>query len=551
MQFTEHDQTIIITVSVSAEAISAEQIQQALREAGFGRCFLFQAQLDNLLAEYQQLQQKVKAMTLAENSKELSYPIAEKRPAQLTFEISDDKMKAVAFITAAWGGSPISANALVKAAQDLGIVFGFNKDNIIRLVQEASRVEPGTRLKADIAFGRVVKNGLPSRFEPLLADMVSRRKQPLVDSEAKADLRDFGAIPSVSAGEHLMRRLPPTNGEPGFTVTGEKTDPLPGVAIEWQLGTGVGLAADDEDLLLASQDGLPRAIENGATVDDVFTVAQVDLASGHIIFKGSVVVTGNVIAGMKVIAGGSVFIKGVVEGLLIEAGGDITIEGSIIGHQVAGGTEHEYSTKIKAQGDIYCNMAQYSAFECQGQLQATKYLMHCAVDAQSVLVGTEDKINGKVVGGYYQLAQYLHCGQLGSPSSGVVLIKLNRQLEPILEQQSLLRAQVGEAKALMEELKEQIDSQKKLLAGQPADPQLQMFEQEFIQQRQLGLALLAELRELEAKRQQILQTLEVKVAQQLFSAVDVQFAQESVRSRREYGPSVVKIVDGHPAIIPL
>ncbi|CAM5192856.1 hypothetical protein [Alishewanella longhuensis] len=30
------------------------------------------------------------------------------------------------------------------------------------------------------------------------------------------------------------------------------------------------------DSLIASQDGLPRAIENGATVDDVFTVGQVD-----------------------------------------------------------------------------------------------------------------------------------------------------------------------------------------------------------------------------------------------------------------------------------
>ncbi|WP_229833440.1 DUF342 domain-containing protein [Alishewanella longhuensis] len=531
--------------------MTAEQVQQGLQDAGYSRCFFFQAQLDNLLAEYQQLQLKVKGAILAANSKELRYPIAEKRAAQLTFEISEDKMKAVAFITAAWGGTPISANALVKAAQDIGIIFGFNKDNIIRLVQEASRVEPGTRLKADIAFGREVKHGLPSRFEPLLPEMVSRRKQPLVDSDAKADLRDFGAIPAVSEGDKLMRRLPPTSGEPGFTVTGVKTEPLPGVRIEWQLGTGVGLAVDDDDLLLASQDGLPRAIENGATVDEVFTVAQVDLTSGHIIFKGSVVVTGNVTAGMKVIAGGNVFIKGVVEGLLIEAGGDINIGGAIIGHQIVAGNEQEYSTRIKAQGDVYCNMAQYSAIECKGHVHATKYLMHCAVDAHSVLVGTPDKINGKVVGGHYLLAQNLSCGQLGSPSSGVVIVKLNRLLLPILEQQTLLRTQVAEAKALMDELKEQIDSQKKLLAGQPADPQLQMFEQEFLQQRQLGMALLAELRELESQRQQILQTLDVKVTQQLFSAVEIQFAQESVRSRREYGPSVVKIADGRPVILPL
>lgn len=550
MQFTEHDQTITITVSVSAETLTGEQIQQALLDAGYGRCFLLQAQQDNLLAEYQQLHQKVVSSTLAAHAKTLIYPIAEKRPALLSFELSEDKMAAVAFITAAWGGAPVAANALVKAAQDVGIVFGFNKDNIIRLVQQASRADPGTKLKAIIAYGREVQHGLNSRFEPLLVDMISKRNQPLVDSEGKADLRDFGVIPSVAAGAHLMRRFPPTVGTPGFTVTGEKTDPLPGVAVEWQLGSGVELAPDDADLLIASQDGLPRAIENGATVDEVFTVSQVDLTSGHIIFKGSVVINGNVIAGMKIIAGGNVFIKGVVEGQLIEAGGDITVNGAIIGHQLTNAAEPEFSTTLKAKGNIYCNMAQYSAIECQGQVYATKYLMHCAVDAHSVLVGTEDKINGKVVGGHFQLAQNLSCGQLGSPSSGLVVIKLNRQLEPVHQQQVLLRAQVAEAKELLEELKEQIDRQKKLLAGQ-TDPQLQMFEQEFAQQRQLGQVLLGELRELEAQRQKILATLDVKVTQQLFSAVEVHFGHEIARSRREYGPAVFKMVEGHPAIEPL
>lgn len=550
MQFTEHDNTIIITVSVSAEAMTAEQVQQGLHDAGFGRCYLLKTHLDNLLVEYQQLQQKVVALTLAANSKELRYPIAEKRAAQLVFEISENKMSAVAFITAAWGGAHVAANALVKAAQEAGIIFGFNKDNIIRLVQQASRAEPGARLRADIAYGREVQHGVNSRFVPLLPEMVLRRNQPLVESDSKADLRDFGVIPAVSAGSQLMRRLPPTSGEAGFTVTGEKHEPIPGMVIDWQPGTGVRLAEDDPDLLIAMQDGLPRAIENGATVDDVFSVNQVDLTSGHIIFKGSVVINGNVTAGMKVIAGGNVFIKGVVEGQLVEAGGDIVIGGAIIGHQLTGSAQQECSTVLKAQGNIQCNMAQYSAFHCQGNIYASKYLMHCLVEAHSVLVGTEDKINGKVVGGHYHLAQNLSCGQLGSPSSGVVIIKLNRQFDPLTEQQMLLRTQVTEAKDLLAELKEQIESQKKLLAGQ-VDPQMQMFEHEFIQQKKLAKVLLTELRELEVQRQQLLLTLDVKVTQQLFSAVEVQFGQETVRSRREYGPSVVKIVNGHPAIEPL
>lgn len=549
MQFTEHDNTITITVSVSAEALTNESLQRALHAAGFERCFPLQTQIDNLLVEYQQLQQKVAALTLTPHTKTLQYAIAERRDAVLNFDVSDDKMTATALIMSAWGGAPISANTLVKAAQDAGIVFGFNKDAIIRLVQQASRGEPGLRYKADIATGRIVKHGMNSRFMPLVADMVIRRNQPLVDSEAKADLRDFGVIPSVAQGTALMQRIPPTAGEAGIAVTGERTEPIPGVALEWQLGSGVQLAEDDPDVLLASQDGLPRAIENGATVDDVFTVSQVDLTSGHIIFKGSVVINGSVAAGMKVLAGGNVFVKGVVEGQLIEAGGDIIIGGAIIGHQLNGG-QNECSTVLNAEGDIHCQMAQYSALRCQGNLYVSKYLMHCVVNANSALVGTADKLDGKVVGGQYTLATHLGCGQLGSPSSGAVLIKLNRQLDPITQQQALLRVQIAEAKVLLEETKEQVERQRKMAKGQP-DAQLQMLEQEFHQQQRLAKALIAEFRALEDQRQQLLLSLDVKVTRQLFSAVEVQFGLETVRSRREYGASVVKMVAGHPAIEPL
>lgn len=116
MEFAEHNNNIIIKVPVTAEPLNAAMIKQGLQDAGFGRCFLLQNQLENLLVEYQQLQQKVKALTLAEHAKVLSYPLAEKRAAQLSFELSDDKMTAWAIITAAWGGNPISANELVKAA---------------------------------------------------------------------------------------------------------------------------------------------------------------------------------------------------------------------------------------------------------------------------------------------------------------------------------------------------------------------------------------------------------------------------------------------------
>lgn len=549
MQFTEHENKIIIKVPVSAEAITTESITQALQTFGYERCFVLQAQLDNLLVEYQQLQQKVKNLVLAENSQILTYPIAERRAALLQLDIAENNMSASAIITTAWGGTHISANMLVKAAQDAGIVFGFHKENIIRLIQQASRVEPGIRLKATIANGREVMHGLHSRFVPLLPEMVKRHKRPLIESNGKADLRDFGAIPSVIIGQGVMQRIPPTMGEPGITVTGVQTPPLPGVNIEWQLGAGVKVSDSDADLLVATEDGLPRVVENGAAVDEVYTVNQVDLASGHITFKGSVVVNGNVATGMKVVAGGDIFIKGVMEGSLAEAGGDITIYGAIIGHQI-NGSAHEFSTFINAGGAIHCNMAQYSAFQCQGTLYASKYLMHCEAEATAVRLGTEESITGKIVGGHYFLSEHLSCAQLGSPSSGVVVIKLNRKLEPVMQQQELLRNQITQIKVRLAESKALLEQHLKLIGNQP-DEQSHAMELAFEELKHELRQLVTTLRELESERLHILSNLSVTVTEKLFSAVEIQFGVESIRTRREYSPSRVHIIDGHPAIEPI
>lgn len=552
MQFSEHNNTIKITVPVSLAAISEAEVKQQLNNNGFERCLVLQDQLTNLLVEYQQIQQKIKDNLLAENSKELSYRIAEKRDAELSFDISEDKMTATAIITAAWGGAPVSANALVKSAQANGIVFGFSKEQIIKLVSYAAKAEPGSKVKLMIARGRVMAPGVNSRFEPLLAEMESRRNRPIVKTDEKADLRDFGVIPAIKTGEAIMRRHPPSSGVPGMLVNGEMIPATPGLHIEWQLGEGVELAPADGDLLLAARDGLPRIIESGATVDEVFTVKNVDLATGHIVFRGSVVVNGSVSEGMKVVAGGNVFVKGMVEGTLIEAGGDITINGSVIGHQLAQADQQsEYSTELKAAGDIQCNLAQYSRIICGGNLYVSKQLMHCAVEAAIVYAGPEDNPNGKLVGGYFYLDQGLFCGNLGAPSSSAVLVKLNRQLDPIVEKQEVLRSSVAAERAEMEEIRQQLEKLKKIEGNAQIEMRRHELVAKFEEHKELAVSLINDIKILETQRQEKLAELLIVVRQQLFSAVEIHFGKEQVKSRREYGPSKVVLVDGSPSIEPL
>ena len=550
MQLTEHNNSIKITVPVTLDALNAHDVSTSLQEGGYGRCLIIQDQITNLLVEYQQIQQKIKEKLQPEGVP-LTYRIAEKRDAELSFDIAEDQMSAAAIITAAWGGAPISANALVKAAQEAGIVFGFSKDHIIKLVSHASKADPGAKVKLVIARGRPVVHGENSRFEPLIPEMQSRRNKPLVKSEDKADLRDFGVIPAVRTGETLMRRHPPTAGVDGMLINGSPIPAVPGQVIEWQIAEGSELSATDKDLLVAARDGLPRVIEHGATVDEVFTVKNVDLATGHIIFKGSVVVNGDVTEGMKVIAGGNVFVKGFVEGTLIEAGGDITVGGSIIGHQIATAEkDSEYSTELRAKGDIQCNIAQYARLSCDGNVYVNKQMMHCAVAAAKVYAGPEDNPNGKIIGGYYYLDYGIYTGNLGAPSSSNILIQLNRMVDPIAEKQDVLRATITSEKKAMQEIREQLEKLKKIEGNSLMDERKQQLQDEFEEHRNVAMSLIEDVKQLEIQRRQKLNDTQIIVRQQLFSAVEVHFGTDLIRSRREYGPSKIVLVDNSPAIEP-
>lgn len=550
MQFTEHNNSIKITVPVTLNALTAQDVNAQLQQAGYGRCLLIQDQLTNLLVEYQQIQQKIKDKLQAEGAP-LTYRIADMRPAELKFDISEDKMSAAAIITSAWGGPPVSANMLVKAAQEAGIVFGFSKEHIIKLVTHASKAEPGSKVKLVIARGRQVIHGLNSRFEALIPNMESRRNKPLVQSEEKADLRDFGIIPSIRAAEQLMRRHPPTAGVDGMTVTGNVLVAVPGQVIEWNQGEGSEFSAEDADLLLAARDGLPRVIENGATVDEVFTVKNVDLATGHIIFRGSVVINGDVTESMKVIAGGNIFVKGFVEGSLIEAGGDIRIGGAIIGHQIASAEKDTaYSTELKAQGDIECNIAQYARLNANGNIYVKKQIMHCAVAAGKVYAGPEDNPTGKIIGGYFYLDYGIYTGNLGAPSSSNIYIELNRLTDPIVEKQDVLRASVAAAKKDMLEIREQLEKLKKIEGNAQIEERRQELQNEFDEHKTVALALIEDVKALEIQRKEKLEQALIVVRQQLFSAVEVHFDKDIIRSRREYGPSKILLVEGRASIEP-
>ncbi|RVT45885.1 DUF342 domain-containing protein [Rheinheimera sediminis] len=540
-QFSLKDDLVFIHIPVSQTNLTADLLKEQLQQAGYGRCLLLQEQVKNLLLEYLQVQQKIKQNLQAEGHV-LKYKVAERVHAKLKVEISSDAMLAIAEITAAYGGNPISANEVVKAGQEAGIVFGFKKEQILHLVAQASRAEPGSKLSAEIAEGKLSSPGRDSIFELLIRDMSNRNKQPIARSEGRVDLRDFGAIASVKAGEVLMHRLPPSKGKEGMTVTGTRLSAEDGEQLPWGTAEGAVISEDNPDLLIASRDGMPRLLEAAVAVDEVFMINKVDAGSGHIIFKGAVVINGDVGQSMKVIAGGNVFVKGLFEGELIESGGDIIITGAIIGHQIGEvGADTVLSTQVRAKGNVQCNLAQYANIKCGNRLTVTKQLLHCQVEADSVLAGTEDKANGKIVGGRYYLGNGLRCGNLGAPSGSLLQIVLNKQMDPLVEKQNVLRASLVGIKAEMELVKQHVEQLKQMEKSPAVQEQMAAMVAEFDEHRSIASAFIADIKQLEEQRRQLLLSVSIEVTQQLFAGVECSFGNELLRTKKEYGASRIRL----------
>lgn len=539
-QFTLEEDVVYIEVTVSAADFSEAMLLEQLHAAGYGRSLLLKDQQATLLLEYKQIQIDIQRQVKSEGVL-LRSAIAARKPAVLTVNIASDAMSVDAEIMAAFGGTPISANDVVKAAQNLGVTFGFYKEQILTLVSQASRAEPGDKVRATIALGREPVPGKDSVFEAMILDMGNRLQKPIGESQGKVDLRDFGSILSVKEGELLMQRHPPTKGTPGMTTTGQLLHAPDGKEIAWGAAQGAAINPTNANQLIATQDGMPRVLDTSVCVDEVFEIGEVDGTTGHIIFKGAVLVHGDVKDSMKVIAGGNVIIKGVFEGMLLESGGDVSIAGAAIGRQLTEDESVSYSTIIRAKGNIECTLAQYTQLECEGMLHASKQLSHCQVSAAEVLVGALDKINGKVIGGHFSVGRRLRCGELGAPSGSQVKISLNRWIDPLLEKQSVLKTTLLALKAEMKEIKEQIERLAQMERTLAVQEQLIAMAKDFEEQRKIATAFIADIKQLEENRRQLLGAVGVEAKLVLFNGVECHIGQESNRSRREYGPSVFRL----------
>ncbi len=513
-------------------------IHELIENSEYSNLFVENGNIKNAIAE---LNSVLKPLQENQAGREIKYQILERRDATISISIEKDNMSASAEISTALGGQHMSAKAILNAAQAANVSKGFSKEQLIQLAKQAAKEPAGSIVKGEIAHGRLPTDGKDSRIKLLVESAQDRILKPKKREDGSVDMRDLGDIICVKIGDPLAKKIPLTDGTPGYTVTGEILEPKPGEDIEMLVGEGTSLSPKNNSILVSTKVGLPRIIENGMEVDSVYQIKNVDVSTGHIKFEGSVIIDGDVCEGMKVFATGDISIGGFVESATLDAGGDITIGTGIIGKKQEVETidvsKISMSVNIKAGGSIFAKYSQYANITCDS-LRIENQMMHNIVKVDKNLwVGSEAKANGKLIAGHIRVGESVRAGTVGATAGSMTIITFEDRINDYLKKISTIEESAKTESDKASELKLAVNKLKSLPKDKAKPDMLAKVLTTYQHHAKNMGQFLLDKESLEANLQEYMTSVFVEANERVYHGVQVTIGEFHDKTRREYGPS--------------
>lgn len=534
------------------DTIDEAKVNAMIESSEYTALYVDMGNIKNAIAE---LNSVLKPLQDGQTGREISYQVLERRDATISIELSSDEMSAQAEITTALGGAHLTAKAILNAAKEAGVVKGFNKEELVALAQHAAKEPPGSIVKGRIALGKDAINGNDAKIKHLVQSAQDRILRPKQREDGSVDMRDLGDIICVKIGEPLAQKIPLTVGIQGYSVTGTPLEPVPGEDCQLKAGEGTILSPKNQDILVSTRVGLPRIIDNGMQVDEVYQIKNVDVSTGHIDFEGSVIIDGDVCEGMKVSARGDITVGGFVESAFIESGGDITIGSGIIGkkHDVEGQAiaDITMSANLSAKGSIFAKYCQYAEIFCKN-LRIENQLMHSIIKVEERLwVGSEDKANGKLIAGHITAGTSVHAGTVGATAGSATIITFEQKLAELNDKLEALESNITAESQKTDELKDASNKLRKLPKDKVNPEMLNKVISTYRHQAGVLGTLLNEKESFEEEIQQYMSTVIVEATERIYQGVQMIVGDFQEKTKREYGPSKLRYKERKIIIDPI
>ncbi|HAS6346436.1 TPA: DUF342 domain-containing protein [Vibrio vulnificus] len=465
--------------------------------------------------------------------------IAKRLNAQLEVELTDNDMLASMKVTGAYGGRGLRGNEIIHALAQARVTKGINKLALKKVLVVSNQLKAGEEFIQPVAQGKQPVKGKDAQFIPLVEDISKRVLKPEKgkSANAKIDMRNLGATITVDKGDEVMRREPATKGTPGFTVQGKIIPPQAGKDAVLKPGKGTEIAAYDPNLLIASQSGMPLIKDKTIEVDSALCLNNVGVGTGHIKFKGNVVISGDIEAGMMVRATGSITVGGFIESADVQAQGDIEVGKGIIGHTVSDGEPR--SCSVKTKGKIVANYAQFSELQAGGNIELAVHSFNNEIRCgHDLLVIDANERNGTLSGGVAKVGGKVRCVQLGVEGDTATKVEAFARFGAYKDKLASLKEQYKIAQEeTMDVIRRELEFKKT-----PKSQREEGMEERIAQMKAENNAQLesvkGQLETVDAEFNALLALNTVEATEKVFTRVTVQFGDEQVLTKRTHGGSI-------------
>ncbi len=295
---------------------------------------------------------------------------------------------------------PLTEEDARRALKSAGVIQGLLEPELARVFAQSLFGQ-----EALVARGQPPVDGQDGKIEFLFD--TRPEYQAKEDQDGRIDYREISFLVKASKGQELCRRIPPTEGRPGASVSGKPLAQRPSRDTRLPIGPNTEPSPTDPDLLLSTADGCVT-VNSGKLVEvkrKLEIKGDVDFNTGNIDFNGSLQIGGDVKSGFKVKVTGDLEVGGCVEDAEVEAGGSILVKKGLTGH--GKGT-------IRTGGDLTIKYVQGQNIICGGSLILGGELMHAHARVNGDVTATSSK--GAIIGGVLQVKGSVDATQLGTVS---------------------------------------------------------------------------------------------------------------------------------------
>ncbi|MDC5818832.1 FapA family protein [Vibrio europaeus] len=503
-------------------------LSEALSEIGAGELFVLEDEVTRFI-------------NFAKEMKSEAYvgiAIAEVRDATVEVVLSEHDMLASMVVTGAYKGKPLKGPQIVHALAQAHVTKGINKLALKKVLVMSHQLKAGETFTQAVAKGKNPTQGVDAKFVPLVEDPTKQVLAPKAsDEDGKVDMLNLGETITVAENDPLMKRLPATKGKPGITVQGKIIPPKPGNDSVLKAGKGTKVSPDNPNLLIAEVSGMPILKERGVDVEDALCLPTIGVSTGHVKFKGNVVVFGNIESDMVVRTTGSLTVGGFIESADVQAQGDIEVAKGIIGHNVS--EDEKKSCVVKSGGSITANYAQFSELQAANDITLA---VHCMSNelrcGHNLVVCDANEKQGTLSGGSAKVGGKVTCVNLGVEGDTATHVHAFARFQMFKDRQAKLKEQYTQAQEVtMDMVRKELEF-KKIPKSERTPEQEEQLEAD----KSSANANLEKVKNVRDTHEQELEVaLEesiIEVKNKVYTHVMVQFGEEKVTTKRVHGPSI-------------